>query len=90
MKKRIFACILACLILATVFSTAAYAAVPADAWSSLKFNIFTQTSMGYNFAELDTNGMLGHGQQVMRGFCRSARWLICLWRIPQPRKHLCR
>ncbi len=68
MKKRIFACILACLILATVFSTAAYAAVPADAWSSLKFNIFTQTSMGYNFAELDTNGMLGHGQQVMRGF----------------------
>ena len=68
MKKRIFACILACLMLATVFSTAAYAAVPADAWSSLKFNIFTQTSMGYNFAELDTNGMLGHGQQVMRGF----------------------
>ena len=68
MKKRIFACILACLLLATVFSTAAYAAVPADAWSSLKFNIFTQTSMGYNFAELDTNGMLGHGQQVMRGF----------------------
>lgn len=68
MKKRIFAGALVCLMLISSLCIAASAAVSGDVWNNLKFNIFNQTSMGINFAESDTGGMLGHGQQVMRGF----------------------
>lgn len=68
MKKRIFASVLVCLMLASVLCTPAFATVPADIWNDLKFSIFTQTSVGYNFAEFDTGGMLGHAQTAMRGF----------------------
>lgn len=61
MKKRIFAGALVCLMLISSLCIAASAAVSGDVWNNLKFNIFNQTSMGINFAESDTGGMLGHG-----------------------------
>ena len=71
MKKRLFACTLVCLMIAALMAIPTGAIVGPEVWNDLKFNIFTQTQLGFNFAEYDTNGQLGSATKSMRGFAVS-------------------
>ncbi|MCI5574285.1 MAG: hypothetical protein SO533_00395 [Eubacteriales bacterium] len=68
--KRIFACVLVCLMLLSAMCVGASAAD--DIWKDIKFSILTQTASGYNFGDDDIGGLLGHGQYQMRGFAVAA------------------
>lgn len=72
MKKRIFACTLVCLMIAALTAIPAGAIVGPEVWNDVKFNMFTQTQLGFNFAEYDTNGQLGSATKSMRGFAVSS------------------
>lgn len=71
MKKRIFACTLVCLMIAALMAIPTGAIVGPEVWNDVKFSIFTQTQLGFNFAEYDTNGTLGNASKSMRGFAVS-------------------